>query len=71
MEGGGVCTRRTEYSSKAPFPLLSKSIVQKEGGVFRELVAEAKTTADEARVVDETEVDKLGTNHLKEGERRR
>ena len=31
-------------------------------------MAEAKTTADEARVVDETEVDKLGTNHLKERE---
>ena len=34
-------------------------------------MAEAKTTADEARVVDETEVDKLGTNHVKEGERSR
>ena len=30
--GRGVCTRRTEYSSKRPIPLLSKSSVQKGGG---------------------------------------
>ena len=37
MEGGGVCMRRTEYSSKHPSPLLPKSSVQKGGVYFREL----------------------------------
>ena len=59
--------------AKPPSHFCLKVLCKKEvgGGVFWQLVAEAKTTADEARVVDETEVDKLGTNHLKGGERRR
>ena len=36
MEGGGVCTRQVEFSSKRPAPstLLTQSSLHKEEGVF-------------------------------------
>ena len=38
-EGGGICTRLIEYSSKCPSPLLPQSSVQKRGTQFREFTA--------------------------------